>query len=641
MPRADYRIGELAVRAGFLSESDLEETLLEQERRGAGGEARLGELMVELGYVSPKQLKRLFNAQIVAHTKVTRIGPYHLIAKIGEGGMGTVYQARDMRTGELVALKVLPRSKARDPEFLARFEQEGRAVFKLDHPNVVRAIGLGEADGYHYFAMEYVEGKDVYDMLDEAGRIPEIDALSIVIQITQALDHAYEHNVVHRDIKPGNILVDRYGMAKLTDFGLALDRDRIGRGRITAGHDALGTPFYLSPEQARGEPDVDIASDIYSLGATLYEMVTGHPPFEGSPAEVLSKHLSEQIPSPRDIDRTLTPGVCHVIQKMMAKHREDRYPTPRELMKDIMLVYQGRDPLSERLPSDRSSVRASIRPPVRKRPRPAAAPPGEASAPPRAAGAGPAQPGAMTEPASPPAPAPAPAASAPQHHHPRVTVERHADRGRRARAGGAAHGWNLFIGVAGGLGLVVALAAVARYAGSPPARVSAIPPPSGKGTLVRTDFESGRAEGWEGRVYPQGAGEGKFSLRAIPDAPGLAARLKGAELVAGEHLEIAFLYFVSCPGPLAMDLLCTVPARGLRSPARLARLRCEIANPVRGEWAVAHATGEDFADAVKPEARLAPGWAVNGLVIRAPGGGPRDVLALDAVWIWTDAPGGT
>ncbi|MHC4251644.1 MAG: serine/threonine protein kinase, partial [Planctomycetota bacterium] len=233
MPRADYRIGELAVRAGFLSESDLEEALLEQERRGTGGEARLGELMVELGYVSPKQLKRLLNAQIVAHTKVTRIGPYHLIAKIGEGGMGTVYQARDMRTGELVALKVLPRSKARDPEFLARFEQEGRAVFKLDHPNVVRAIGLGEADGYHYFAMEYVEGKDVYDMLDEAGRIPEIDALSIVIQITQALDHAYEHNVVHRDIKPGNILVDRYGMAKLTDFGLALDRDRIGRGRIT------------------------------------------------------------------------------------------------------------------------------------------------------------------------------------------------------------------------------------------------------------------------------------------------------------------------------------------------------------------------------------------------------------------------
>ena len=626
MPRAaDYRIGELAVRAGFLSESDLEEALLEQGRRGA--ECRLGVLMVELDYVSAKQLERLLNAQVVASANVTRVGPYHLIAKIGEGGMGAVYQARDMRTDDLVAIKILPRSKARDPEFLARFEQEGRAVFKLDHPNIVKAIGLGEADGYHYFSMEYVEGKDVYDMLDESGRIPELDALSIVIQITQALEHSYEQNVIHRDIKPGNIVVDRYGMAKLTDFGLALDRDRIGRGRITAGHDALGTPFYLSPEQARGESDIDISSDIYSLGATLYEMVTGHPPFDGSPAEVLLKHLNEQIPSPRDIDRTLTPGVCHVIQKMMAKRREDRYPTPRELMKDIMFVYQGRDPISERLPPGRSSVRPSIRPPLRKRPRRPVPPPGSA------------RPGAMTEPAVPPSSATPGATSL--EHEPPPAIDRHSDHGRRARQARARRGWNLFFGAAGGLAVVVALVALARLAGREPPLVRPLPPPSGKGALVRSDFESGRSEGWEGKVYPQGAGEGKFSLRAIPDAPGLAARLEGASLVAGSRVEIAFLYYVSSPGPLVIDLLCTAPAQGSWQPPRPVRLCCEIANPVRGEWAVAHATGRDFAGASGPEARPAAGWEVNGLVIRSPEGGARDVLALDAVWIWTDGPGGT
>jgi serine/threonine-protein kinase len=367
----DVRLGQLAYQAGFLTESDLEDVLLEQERRAQEGLlARLGELMVEMRLITPRQLDRLLGAQAVVHAEVLRIGPYRLIAKLGEGGMGAVYQARDARTGELVALKVLPRSKARDRSFLARFEQEARAVFELDHPNVVRAVGMGEADGYHYLAVEYVDGKDVYDILEEKGRIPELDALSIVIQITQALGHAADERVVHRDIKPGNILVDRQGMAKLTDFGLALDRDRIGRGRITEGDGALGTPFYLSPELARGEQDIDVRSDIYSLGATLYEMVTGRPPFEGPPVVVMSKHLSEQIPSPSDIDRTLSNGICLVIQKMMAKRREDRFQTPRELLRDLMLVYQGAEPLSARLPSERSSVRPSVRAPRRRSGRP-------------------------------------------------------------------------------------------------------------------------------------------------------------------------------------------------------------------------------------------------------------------------------
>jgi serine/threonine-protein kinase len=653
----DHSLGRLAVRAGLLAESELEEVLLEQERRGPSGpegtdRVPLGELMVELGYVAPRQIRRLLGAQAVARSKVTRVGPYELIAKLGEGGMGAVYQGRDLRSGELVAIKILPRSKARDPEFLARFEQEARAVFELDHPNIVRAVGLGEADGYHYLAMEYVEGRDVYDMLDESGRISEIDAVSIAIQVAQALEHSGAEQVVHRDIKPGNILVDRHGMAKLTDFGLALDRDREGRGRITDGHEALGTPFYLSPEQARGDPDVDVRSDIYALGATLYEMVTGRPPFEGSPAEVLSKHLHQQIASPRDIDRTLSPGLCHIVQKMMAKRLEDRYGTPRELLKDLMLVYQGRDPVSERLPPGRSSVRASVRPVARghrrhRRVHHAAGSPARAAArgPRRSAGG-------SAEERDPPR-----GGAEATHYDEDVAAdvqERH-DRSRAAPGTGGpparrsvrrrlrrdVRRATLLVLVAAAVALLafIAAAVLVLPAGQTRDRASAFTPPSGSGVLVKSDFESGSPESWDGTVSRKGAGEGSYSLlapRARPPGQGLRARLEGS-VVAGHRVEVAFLYYVTAPGPIVVEFDYKAP--GARERSGAIRFSHPIPNPTRDEWAAVRIAETAFTGPPGAYPDVRPGGVLGGLTIGAPQSGPRDILALDAVWLWTDGAG--
>ena len=631
--RPEVRLGQLAVQAGLVTENEIELALLEQARRLEAGEpAMLGELLAELGLVTAAQLERLLGAQAVAQTQVSRIGPYRLIAKLGEGGMGAVYQARDLRTGGLVSLKVLPRSKALDPEFLARFEAEARAVFELDHPNIVKAVGLGEADGYHYLAMEYVEGRDVYDILDEQGRIAEPDALSIVIQIVQALDHAAEEQLVHRDVKPGNILVDRHGVAKLTDFGLALDRDRVGRGRITEGQEALGTPFYLSPEQARAEQDVDVRSDIYSLGATFYEMVTGRPPFEGSPVEVMSQHLSGHVVSPRDIDRTLSPGLCHVIQKMMAKDRQDRYLSPQTLLKDLLLVYQGKPPVSERVPSEKSSVRSSIRPEPRR------------GASERAVGVFPRQRAPLARLERPPLPrgnggpaavradhgAPALAARAAQRSHDRR--DRHERHGRERQPGSISAAQ-----VAVGAGLVAALvigAGLGRWLaggnedGALPAGGLPVTPPSAGGVRLMCDFESGTPEGWEGVVLDRGAGSGRYCLsvpEAGPPAAGLATRAGGLAFVADDRIEIAFQYYLKGRGPLVVEF---------EDAGSGVRLSHSVQEPSRGRWAVARLERASYVGADGLTGSLA-GRTIRNVRIAAPGCVPGDALALDAIWVWS------
>jgi serine/threonine-protein kinase len=268
-----------------------------------------------------------------------------------------VYQAKDTRNNDIVALKVLPRSRARDKTFLQRFEQEARAAFELDHPNIVHGLDVDFADGYHFLVMEFVQGHDVYALLEEKGRLPENEALSILEQIASALDHINGERLVHRDIKPENILVTETGIAKLADMGLAVDNEAQGRRRITQAGIAMGTPFYLSPEQIEGRSDIDIRSDIYALGATVYEMVTGRPPFDGeTPAVVMMKHLNEQVPSPHDVDRTISLQFCHLLEKMMAKNPALRYQTPAELLIDLQRVKKNENPLGVRPPAGKSSI---------------------------------------------------------------------------------------------------------------------------------------------------------------------------------------------------------------------------------------------------------------------------------------------
>jgi serine/threonine protein kinase len=205
--------------------------------------------------------------------------------------------------------------------------------------------------------MEYVRGEDVFAHLSQHGRFTEEDALRIAKDIAAALEHIHGEHLVHRDIKPENILIGQDGTAKLADLGLAIDDDVPNQARITKAGTAMGTPYYLSPEQIRGEEEADIRSDIYSLGATLYEMVSGKPPFEGeSPAVVMMKCLQEQVPSPRDIDRTVSVAFCHMLERMMAKDPAERYQTPAELSADISRVQHGETPLGERPETGRSNL---------------------------------------------------------------------------------------------------------------------------------------------------------------------------------------------------------------------------------------------------------------------------------------------
>jgi serine/threonine-protein kinase len=356
----DESLGRLAVAHGLVSEPELRAARDELARRGqAEVPGALGAYLVEQGSLTPNQLERLMSAAAAAAVKAPKVGNYLLVEKLGAGGMGAVYRAQRMSDNQVVALKILPRSKATDEEFRTRFEQEARAAFELSHPNIVRALDMGQADGYHYIAMEYVEGRDLFSVLEERGKLTVPEALDIAVQMAEALEHAHGERLVHRDIKPDNILIDKQGVAKLTDLGLVMEEAPAGgRPRITRRGLAMGTPFYFSPEQARGEEDIDIRSDIYALGATLYEMVTGKPPFEGeSAAAVMLQHIQDQVISPKEIDRSLPDGLCRVIEKMMAKDREDRYQDPTELLGDLRLLAQGQEPRNADLKPWDSTVR--------------------------------------------------------------------------------------------------------------------------------------------------------------------------------------------------------------------------------------------------------------------------------------------
>jgi hypothetical protein len=269
--------------------------------------------------------------------------------------MGSTYLARQTAVDRQVALKVLRKDFSRDPEYIARFQHEARLAGRLDHPGIVHVITVGEYRGLHYMAMEYVEGSNLLDLMPDAGNMSESEALGYVRQVAKALDYAHGQGVIHRDVKPDNVLVTPTGVAKLCDFGLA--KKLGGSANLTQSGMAVGTPNYISPEQARGRPDVDIRGDIYSLGCTLYQVVTGETPFSGpNGAVLLTKHINEQAPWPQDVNPDVSRNVSLLIERMMAKEREERYQTPAELLGDIERVIAGQPPTHPPPGSGQSSV---------------------------------------------------------------------------------------------------------------------------------------------------------------------------------------------------------------------------------------------------------------------------------------------
>lgn len=267
---------------------------------------------------------------------------YEILARVGSGAMGTVFKARQKHLERTVALKVLKPALARDARYVERLEREARIVAKLNHQNIVTAYDLGHEAGYHYFVMEFVEGRSLRQLLAEWGAFPERQVLDVAIQVADALAHAFDCGIIHRDIKPGNILIDQDGRAKLTDMGLAKAETDLALTRDGA---TVGTPQYIAPEQATNPQAADIRSDLYSLGATLFHMATGQPPFRADAiGELIAKVLHERPPSVVDLVPEISDGLSLVIRKLLAKDPALRYQTPRELLEDLHRVERRERP---------------------------------------------------------------------------------------------------------------------------------------------------------------------------------------------------------------------------------------------------------------------------------------------------------
>jgi serine/threonine protein kinase len=277
-----------------------------------------------------------------------RIRDYVLLKKIGEGGMGTVYAAMHSRLQRLVAIKTLTPGRSNNEQAVSRFLREMKAVGRLEHPNIVRAIDAGEADGTYFLAFEYIEGVDLSCLIRAAGPLSVADACEIVRQAADALQAVHDHGLVHRDVKPSNLMLTVDGAVKLLDLGLAVwHAEQMDDADITATGHVLGTLEYVAPEQAMDVHDVDIRADIYSLGCTLYALLVGHPPFQRSryrsPIQILMAHGMAPVPPIQELRPELPATLLPVLNRMLAKQTDDRFGTPKEVNKALAEFARGTD----------------------------------------------------------------------------------------------------------------------------------------------------------------------------------------------------------------------------------------------------------------------------------------------------------
>jgi serine/threonine-protein kinase len=347
----DSHFGRLVIERKLCTSSELELVRTEQASLAAKGTAvSLMDLLVREGYVTRSQVARLNKAidDDSMYRPAQQIPGFQILSKLGQGAMAVVFKAKQLSLDRIVAIKVLPRRLSENQEFVDRFYREGRAAARLNHANIVQAYDVGESAGYHYFVMEYINGRTVHDLLAEGQRLAEDEALDIVMQCARALEHAHAVGLIHRDVKPKNIMITDAGDVKLADMGLTREMDDYETATAEAGR-AYGTPYYISPEQIRGEINIDGRADLYALGATFYHMVTGRVPFDGStPSAVMHKHLKETLIPADHVNRSLSAGVGEIIEVMMAKSPDDRYPSMSELITDMEAVRDGEAPFHAR-----------------------------------------------------------------------------------------------------------------------------------------------------------------------------------------------------------------------------------------------------------------------------------------------------
>jgi tRNA A-37 threonylcarbamoyl transferase component Bud32/DNA-directed RNA polymerase subunit RPC12/RpoP len=388
VPKKEILFGRLAIKLAMVTKEQVYESLREQAiLRDMGKKYRLGQVMIMRGYLSVPQVEMLLKVQhktILQCPKCStqfnvegylpgmkiecrkcgsgtleepskldspevaedehrsrlaghRIGDYELLEEISRGGMGVVYRAKRKDFKRTVALKMLLDEKRSSENEIVRFKHEAESVARLSHPNIVAIYDLNEAGGQYYYAMEFVEGESLEDVL-ERGRPGIRKSLEITLTLTRALQHAHSQGIYHRDVKPSNILIEKStGRIVLTDFGLAVQQEQTSR--LTRSGYVMGTPAYMAPEQCQRQSSpsaFDARTDIYQLGTVLYEMITGVPPFDSpSPIEILLHKISEDAPEPRLVNRAIPLAVQEICLLCLQRDKAQRYQSCEELAEDI------------------------------------------------------------------------------------------------------------------------------------------------------------------------------------------------------------------------------------------------------------------------------------------------------------------
>jgi len=317
-------------QSGLVTEEQIREALaIQEEVRSLGVKPEpLSAILIQKGYLTRAQARELEAGSTEAEG-MPEIPGFEILGTIGKGGMGTVYKGFQKSMARDVAIKILFPETARQKGYVDRFFREARMAARVHHPNIIAAYDVGEQRGHYYLVMEYCPGQSLKNIIFEGDRVALFTALDIALQIARALENAHANKLVHRDIKPENILIDEDGTAKLCDMGLAKELAPGAKG----AEEMAGTPLYISPEQASGSDEVDIRSDIYSLGATLYHMILGRPPFLGTdPRRIMRMHIEDELVPPARRDPSIPAPLSALVVKMMAKKPGERFANPTALV---------------------------------------------------------------------------------------------------------------------------------------------------------------------------------------------------------------------------------------------------------------------------------------------------------------------
>jgi serine/threonine protein kinase len=340
-PACVERLLKAVMRSRLLDREKLQEALRDLALDRRDEPEAIADHLVKSGKLSRFQARKLLKGQ----TAGLVLGPFQILAPIGKGGMGTVYLARDTRSDQLLALKVLTPKKARDePRLLARFRREMEMCQRVAHPHIAWTCDVGVCLGVYYIAMEYIPGKSLYRIVSDGGPLEVSRAARLFAEIAAALDHAHHQGLIHRDLKPSNIQVTPNDHAKLLDLGLALMQGETAGAREVVGGQGyvVGTMDYIPPEQVQDAAGVDPRSDIYALGSTLYFALTGRPPFPGGTTlEKLQRHRDDDPPPIEQHNAKIPPRFGELVRRMMAKNPDDRFPNAHHLQEELQAWVNG------------------------------------------------------------------------------------------------------------------------------------------------------------------------------------------------------------------------------------------------------------------------------------------------------------